>query len=160
MIKIKNISITDIIEPDVIQLNVSAANRDEAIYKAGYLLVKKGIVEERYIDAMLKACNDLGPYIVLVPGVAIPHARPEAGAKGLGISIITLKEAIPFGNEENDPVHTVIALASDDNKNHIGLLTSLSNFLMDNEKVNKMHAAKTTEEVISLLLENNVQKTC
>lgn len=158
--KIKNISIKDIIQPDVIELNVSASNRDEAIYKAGSLLLKQGIVEERYIEAMLKSCNDLGPYIVLVPGVAIPHARPEAGANGLGISIITLKEAIPFGNEENDPVHTVIALASDNNKNHLGLLTSLSDFLMDNEKVNKMHEAKTADEVMSLLIGSNSEKNC
>ncbi|SKC88068.1 Phosphotransferase system mannitol/fructose-specific IIA domain (Ntr-type) [Maledivibacter halophilus] len=155
MVKIKNISIKEIVQPDVIELNVSVANRDEAIYKAGYLLLKKGIVEEGYIEAMLKACNELGPYIVLVPGIAIPHARPEAGAKGLGISIITLKEPIPFGNEENDPVHTVIALASDNNNNHLGLLTSLSNFLMDHEKVNKMRAAKTTDEVMALLTEND-----
>lgn len=153
--KISNIAITDVIKPDFIRLNVTAANRDDAIYEAGYLLYQNGIVEKEYIEAMVKSCNDLGPYIVLVPGVAIPHARPEDGAKGVGISIITLKEAITFGNEENDPVHTIIALASDNNKNHIGLLRSLSNFLMNQDKVSKMYDAKTTEEVMELLLGDN-----
>lgn len=47
----------------------------------GELLEKSGAIEPRYIDAMINTVKEIGPYIVIAPGIAMPHARPEAGAK-------------------------------------------------------------------------------
>jgi len=148
------VSLTDIVSPETVRLKQDVENREEAIRLAGKVLAENQAVEERYIDAMVESCNELGPYIVLVPGVALPHARPECGAKKVGVSVITLQEPIVFGNEENDPVHTVIAIASDNNENHVGVISSLSTFLMDNARVDELKNANQVEEAMHAILGN------
>ncbi|BES63839.1 PTS sugar transporter subunit IIA [Gottschalkiaceae bacterium SANA] len=146
------VSLSGIVSPSNIRLKKSVENREEAIRLAGEVLIDNGIVENSYVDAMVDSCNELGPYIVLVPGVAIPHARPECGANKVGISIVTLNKPIVFGNEENDPVHTVIAIASDNNENHIGIISSLSKFLMDSKRVELLRVAENPKEAIDAVL--------
>lgn len=148
------VSLTDIVSPETIRLNQVVKNREEAIRLAGEVLAANQVVEERYIDAMVESCNELGPYIVLVPGVALPHARPECGANRVGVSVVTLEEPVVFGNEENDPVHTVIAIASDNNENHVGVIASLSTFLMDNARVDELKNANHVEEAMHAILGN------
>lgn len=152
MFKMSRVSLSGIVSPSNIRLKKSVENREEAIRLAGEVLIDNGIVENSYVDAMVDSCNELGPYIVLVPGVAIPHARPECGANKVGISIVTLNKPIVFGNEENDPVHTVIAIASDNNENHIGIISSLSKFLMDSKRVELLRVAENPKEAIDAVL--------
>lgn len=45
---------------------------------------RKGIIEESYVQAMIQNVLDNGNYIILLPLVAMPHARPEFGSKGSG----------------------------------------------------------------------------
>ena len=47
--------------------------------------------EPTYTEAMIDVVRDMGPYIVLAPGLAMPHARPEMGAKQVGTALVTLE---------------------------------------------------------------------
>lgn len=58
---------------------------------SGRLLVDAGAVERRYIGAVPRTVEKLGPYAVIAPGVAIPHARPEDGANRVGLSLVVLR---------------------------------------------------------------------
>ncbi|SUH08161.1 PTS family enzyme IIA, mannitol-specific, cryptic [Salmonella enterica subsp. enterica] len=40
----------------------------------------------------------------------MPHARPEEGAKGLGLSLLKLQRGVSFGADEFDPVDIIIML--------------------------------------------------
>ena len=91
---------------DHIELNVRAANWQEAIYAAAKPLERSGAITKNYAEAMIASVHEYGPYIVLAPGVAIAHARPEDGVNELSVSFIQLAEPIPFGNPDNDPVFT------------------------------------------------------
>ncbi|MHA1505595.1 MAG: PTS sugar transporter subunit IIA [Candidatus Asgardarchaeia archaeon] len=147
----KTLSISDVVKPEVIKLKVEVTDCIDAIKKAGRILVEQGIVEERYIEGMIKTFNELGPYIVIAPGVAIPHARPEDGAKKVGLSIMTLKKPVIFGNEENDPVRICIAFASPDTHQHVKILASLANILQSKEDIEAISNAKTPQEVIEII---------
>ncbi len=116
-------------------LNAEATDWQEAVKIAGELLYNNGYVEKRFTQAMLDAVRDLGPYIVLAPGIAFPHARPEAGALQTGIALVTLSKPINFGNIDNDPVDIIIALTSVDHTSHICLLQRICNFLADNDNL-------------------------
>ena len=98
----------------------------DAIRKTGSLMVNSGAVTPAYVDAMIETAEELGPYIVIAPGIAMPHARPERGVIHSAISIVTLDPAVDFGNSQNDPVHLVFAFATVDNKQHIKALTEIS----------------------------------
>ena len=56
---------------------------------------------------MINAVEELGPYIVIIPHIAIAHARPSDNVLKNGISLITLKEPVEFGNKDNDPVYYI-----------------------------------------------------
>ena len=63
----------------------------------------------------------------------MPHARPEDGAKKVGIALLTLDTPVNFGNKENDQVSVVIFLCAIDNTTHLTALTELMQLLDDDE---------------------------
>lgn len=70
-----------IIENGAFALGQEAADWKAAVKLGTDLLVKAGAAEERYYEAILKMTEELGPYYVIAPGIAMPHTRPENGAK-------------------------------------------------------------------------------
>lgn len=137
--------------PDVIRLKVPAKDWEGAVRAAGELLVHTGRCEPRYIQAMIDAVHEIGPYMVLAPGLALAHARPQDGVIATGISLVTLAQPVEFGSEENDPVSLVIAFGSPDKTSHIGLLARLAGFLEDEARRQQLGAAESVTEVIELI---------
>jgi mannitol/fructose-specific phosphotransferase system IIA component (Ntr-type) len=78
----------------------------------------------------VQAVHDMGPYMVLAPGIALAHARPQDGMLRSGMSIINLAEPVEFGSEANDPVYLVISFGGVDNVSHLKMLRTLAMFLM------------------------------
>jgi len=131
----------------------SVRNWIEAVRLAGRLLVLDGIIEERYIDAMIKVVEELGPYAVIAPGVAIPHARPEDGARETGLSLLIVKNGVNFGSP-NDPVYLVIGFVAKDKTSHLDILRELAELLSTPDIVDKLRNISTINEVV------NAIKTC
>jgi mannitol/fructose-specific phosphotransferase system IIA component (Ntr-type) len=136
---------------DTIALGVSARDWQQAVREAGKLLVRSGAVERRYVEAMIQMVKDIGPYIVIAPGVALPHARPEDGVKRPCMSLVTLDPPVSFGNEHNDPVTLVVAFGTPDKEGHIEALTELARLLGDAEALARMKGASSTEELLLLV---------
>ena len=145
----------DILTPEMIQVNYECKTRDEAVSAAGQLLVKQGYAKESYIDAMIKNVEENGTYIVIAPGIAMPHARPEEGALDIGLSIVTLKEPIVFGHPKNDPVKIVVGLCAVDHQSHLKALSELVEILGNEEKVKKIIEAKSSKEIIAIIKGGN-----
>ena len=81
----------------------------------------------------------------------MPHARPECGAKKIGISLMTLKEPVVFGHKVNDPVKIVIGLCAVDHQTHLTALSELVEILNDKEKINMILKAESPEEVMEVV---------
>ena len=125
-------------------------NWQEAIDRGAAPLLNRAVIEESYVDA-IKKNHQAMPYMVIAPGIMLAHARPECGAHGIGITLMTLKEPVEFGSELNDPVRFVITLATPDDKSHVKLLEALTEFLMNGELLEKFLSAKTFEEAFDTL---------
>ena len=136
---------------ETVSLNVDASNWESAVRAVGDVMQKQGLVESRYIDSMVNVVKELGPYIVLAPGIALAHARPEDGALATGIGLVTLREPVAFGSVANDPVKIVIGLASTDNTSHIGLLKQICEFLEEDANVSILRNATDGEAVVALI---------
>ncbi len=147
----KSLKLFELLTKERIGVNVSVEDWKEAIAQAGKLLVKTGMCEPRYVKAMVKFKEELGPYIVITKGVALPHARPEDGVLKTAFSLITLKKPVEFGNKNNDPVDLVIAFGGTDNTSHIKALAQLAEILQNEEDTNLVRKAKTKEEVLKIL---------
>ena len=123
--------LSEVTNESLIRLNIEAVNWKDAIRKSADPLVKNGYATENYVNGMIKTTEESGPYIVISKGVALPHARPELGAKKIGITVTTLKTPINFGNKSNDPVQFIFALCAVDNKSHLKAMSELVNFISD-----------------------------
>lgn len=145
--------IRDILTVNTVDINVDVKNWQDAVVYSGRLLEKAGFVEERYIEAMLKVVNELGPYIVLLKGVALAHARPEAGAKKVGLSLITLKNPVEFGHEKNDPVNIVFALSAIDSSSHVELISELGKVFYNESDLYSLSECGSKEEMINKIFE-------
>ena len=117
---------------------------EESIEIASKPLLKKDIIEEKYIKAMIKSIKELGFYVVLRKNVAMPHARPEEGAKGTGISLLKLKKPVIYGNEE---IYLIIVLASENADSHIKILMKLVELFQDDESIESLIKAEMMEEI-------------
>ncbi len=126
--------LSDYLAEPMIRLKVAAADWEEAVRAAGDLLVEGGCCTSGYIEAMIAAVHEIGPYMVLAPGLALAHARPEDGVLKVGISLVTLAEPVYFGSEVNDPVGLVIAFGSPDKAGHLEMLAGLATFLEDEDR--------------------------
>ena len=143
--------LSNIVDKSLINVNVYCEGWQEAIKEGTLLLEKKGYINENYKDAIINNFKNLGPYMVIAPGIALSHARPEDGVREMSVSIVTLKKPVVFGSELNDPVKLIITLAAKDSVSHVQILKSLMNLLMDSEDKNNLINAETKEDVINII---------
>lgn len=136
---------------DRVLVGASARDWVEAVRLAGELLVRDGVVEERYVEAMVRVTEELGPYAVIAPGVAMPHARPEDGAREVGLSLVVLREGVNFGSP-NDPVYVVIGFAAKDRTSHLRVLQQLAEFLSEPDVIDELKRVRSEDELRTLLL--------
>lgn len=149
--------IHSILTEKTVDVKAEVQDWEEAVRAAGELLYDNGDVEARYIDNMINIVKEVGPYIVLLKGVALAHARPEQGAKKIGLSLLTLKTPVYFGNSENDPVSLVFALSAVDSSSHIDLLSELSEIFNDERGMERLTECKSKKELLNMI-DNIVEK--
>ena len=138
-----------LLSDDRISLDVNVIDANDAIEKAGLCLLEAGYIEEKYIGAMKKNYADNGPYFVLAPHFAMPHARPEDGVKKSGFSLITISNPVSFGNY-NDPVRVVMALATSTADEHIEYMSKVARILGRKGVINNIYTSKSKEEIMSI----------
>lgn len=134
-----------------VSVGVRAEDWREAVEVSGKLLVASGAAEESYVTAMVRIVEELGAYAVIAPGVALPHARPEDGALGVGLSLVVLAEPVEFGSTENDPVDLVFGFATPDADAHVELLGELADFIESEQSLRALRRARSAEEIIGIM---------
>ena len=109
-----------------------------------------GAAKESYVDAMVEMAKNYH-YIVLAPGVAMPHARPDSGALGNSLSVVKLKQGVNFGHPEHDPVYIVLGLVALSESDHIDVMEALATFLGEDGNIDRLIQAKSYDELIEIL---------
>ena len=144
----------DLLSEDNVSFRYPAETWEDVIRHGGQLMVDAGFTEPTYTEAMIDVVRDMGPYIVLAPGLAMPHARPEMGAKQVGAALVTLEKPIDFGSPENDPVSVAIFLCAPNKDEHIQLLTDIATLFEDAEFLDAAVNFESIEDVQSFLAEH------
>lgn len=134
-----------------IELNVNAVDWEDATRKAGEILLRNGCITNEYIAAMIKSAKELGPYIVIASGLAMPHARPENGVIKTGFSLMILDTPINYGHSDNDPVWIVIAMACSDNSSHIQMLKAIATIFEQPEAIEELKSAENKKDVMKII---------
>ena len=140
-----------ILSKDRISLQASAADKADAIRKAGELLVTSGCVLPEYIDGMLAREQSMSTS--LGNGVAIPHGIYENREHILqtGISVLQLTEGILWDEEdESQKVFLVIGIAASSDE-HVGVLSNLAEVVDDEESLAELLKTDDPEVVLKYL---------
>lgn len=144
----------DLLSEDNVSFHYPAETWEDVIRHGGQLMVDAGFTDPTYTEAMIDVVRDMGPYIVLAPSLAMPHARPEMGAKQVGAALVTLEKPIDFGSPENDPVSVAIFLCAPNKDEHIQLLTDIATLFEDEEFLDAAVNFESIEDVQSFLAEH------
>ena len=134
-----------------ITLQESVEDWPQALKLCAKPLLDLQVIEPEYVTAIIQQHHTLGPYYVLAPGLAMPHARPEEGAKGLGLSLLKLKQGVSFGAGEFDPVDVIIMLAAPDKNSHIEMISSLAELFSSDTDMAELHQVNTLEEIKTII---------
>ncbi|RYM02843.1 BglG family transcription antiterminator [Sporolactobacillus sp. THM7-7] len=144
--------LNQLLQKDEIQFRKNVKDWKEAIRVAAQPLIDREIVLPSYVEAMIDNVATIGPYIVITPHVAIPHARPENGVNQVGMSLLHLEQPVEF--VEGDPetsVNIVIVLAAVDNKSHLRALRQLTELLGDDENIDQLMKTQSVDEIAELI---------
>ncbi|HZB31313.1 MAG TPA: PTS sugar transporter subunit IIA [Streptosporangiaceae bacterium] len=131
---------------------VTAADWRTAIRESAAALVDLGVAGEGYPDACVAMVERHGPYIVLAPGLALVHARPEDGGLAVGVTVTRLASGVPFGHPDNDPVDLLLTFCTPDAEAHVGSLATLARALSDG-LAERLRAASDGTELLTTLKE-------
>lgn len=134
-----------------ITLQESVEDWPQALKLCAKPLLDLQVIEPDYVTAIIKQHHALGPYYVLAPGLAMPHARPEEGAKGLGLSLLKLRQGVSFGAGEFDPVDVIIMLAAPDKNSHIEMISALAELFSSEADMAELHQANALEEIKTII---------
>lgn len=141
-----------ILTEDNIQLNVNVNSKEEAIRKAGQILVDNEYADQSYIEKMLEREELTSTYMGNY--VAIPHGTEDAKSmvSYSGLSIIQAPDGVDFG--DGNIVKVLIGIAGKGNE-HLDILSKIALVCSEEENINKILEAKSACEVISLFNEVN-----
>ena len=137
----------DVIVKDSILLNQPSVTKEEAIRKAGELLVARGAVEPAYVDAMQERERMVSTYMGM--GIAIPHgtAQAKGTVKKTAISMVQYPEGVDFGAEKAQLVFGIAGIGEE----HLDLLAKIAGCLEDPEVLEKMKTTDDADWIMKIL---------
>lgn len=141
---------TETLTADSIELNASLGNQEEAIRRAGALLVENGYVEESYIDSMFEREESVSTF--MGNAVAIPHGTGDSKqwVQRSGLSVITVPEGVEYG--DGNVARLIIGIAGKGDE-HVDILSRIALVCSEEENVERIVAAQTKEELLSFFEE-------
>ncbi len=143
--------LTDMIWPEIISLNLEASTPEEAIRKTYEPMVRQRCVLPSYVEETVRMSTR---YMVITKHVALPHAKPEAGAITYGLGIGVLKTPLIFGVPENDPVKYIFALSAVNNSSHLCAMAELIQLFHDKNFYRLLDTAHSSKEVMDYIREH------
>lgn len=130
----------------------SAKDWKDAIRMSCESLEADGTVEANYKEDIIKCVEKYGPYIVIVPGVAMPHSQENAvGVHKTAIGFMKLEKPVSFDPEDSEKDATLFfTLASCNPEQHLDNMSRLAEMLSNEELIEDLKKAKGPEDLLKL----------
>lgn len=136
-----------ILQPGNIRIGLPAEPKEEAIRRAGELLVAGGYARPEYVDAMLR--REKLATTCLGMGLAIPHGTSDAKERVLrsGIVILQYPDGVDFDGEK---AHLIVGIAGVGDE-HLEILARLSASFEDEELLQRLMTATDPQVIYDAL---------
>ncbi|HET7478202.1 MAG TPA: PTS sugar transporter subunit IIA [Rubrobacteraceae bacterium] len=138
---------SEILTPATIELKANLESQEEAIRRAGKLLVDNGNVDERYIDSMFEREKSVSTF--MGNAVAIPHGTNDSKqwVERSGLSVITVPEGVEYG--DGDIAMLIIGIAGKGDE-HLEMLSKIAIVCSEEENVARIVMSESKEELLSI----------
>ncbi|MCR6514289.1 MAG: PTS sugar transporter subunit IIA [Clostridium sp.] len=124
---------------------------EDAVKAACAPLEKEKAIEKEYSDLIIESIKKYGPYIVIAPDIAIPHAQEGKGVNETSICFMKSEKPVNFGEDADYEARLFFVLASVDNNIHLQNLSNMVELISDEEIVEKLLKAKSVEDLKELI---------
>ncbi len=146
-----------IITKELVQLNLDASSKEEALAKLAKIAAAEGKVnnEGTYVDAVLKREEEYSTAVGF--GVAIPHGKTEA--VNTPFLMFATVDSLDWKALDGAPVDMAFLIGVPENEagsTHLKILAALSRKLMKEDFRTELRSKTTPEEVISFLEESEL----
>ncbi|MDV7719589.1 PTS fructose transporter subunit IIABC [Pediococcus ethanolidurans] len=142
----------EILAIDNIQLDVSATSRDEVLKYLADFAVQNNLADDadKVLTKYLK--REQEGSTGMQDGIAIPHAQ-DATIHSSKMLVIKLAQPVEWQTFDDKPVDTIISflIPENDSGAHLKYLSNTAKLLMHSDFVQKLHQAKTKEEILNLI---------
>lgn len=145
----------EMLSKELINLNLSATTKEEAINELVDLLFYAGKISDK--ETFKKGILDREAHSStgLEEGIAIPHAKNSAVISP-AIAFGRIKNGIDYKSLDGEPTTLIFMIAAPENAtdSHIETLSKLTTTLLDEEVKDRLLTCSTPDEVLTLLLSN------
>lgn len=142
----------DLVEKNRYNFIQRASSWQDSIRQGCKPLEADGTLETSYAQEIIDCVEKHGPYIVIIPGVAIPHAMEGArGVKQTAISLMKVEEPVVF--DETDPekqANIFFTLACVNTHEHLKNMKQLFKMLTNEDLVEDLLRAGSPEDLLRL----------
>ena len=141
-----------LLKPAHIKLNLTAESKREVLKELVEIINKSGnLTDKKEFHQDILAREKKGS-TGMGKGIAIPHVRSHAVTKTT-LAFARSQQGIEFNSLDNKPakIFFMIAVPKKGSKEHLDILTKLSQKLMHHDFRDKLLTAKTKAEVIDVL---------
>lgn len=139
--------LSGVLQPWNIRTGLPSESKEEAIRRAGKMLVDSGCVTLGYVNAMIEREKLQTTYMGM--GIAIPHGTSEAKGKVLrsGVVVLQYPEGVDFGEEK---ARLVIGIAGAGDS-HLDIISGIAAALEDEQTLETLQSCDDTELIYEIL---------
>ena len=124
----------------------------EAVRMSCESLEADGTVNAQYAEEIIRCVEKYGPYIIIMPDVAMPHSQEgSANVNKTAIGFMKLEKPVSFdpGDPEKDAT-LFFTLAASDSDQHMANMVRLSEMLMTDGVAEALKAARIPEDLLTI----------
>ena len=127
-------------------------NWEDSIRASCKPLIDEGVCESIYAETIIDCVKKYGPYIIIIPNVALPHAQEGAlGVHDTAISFMKVETPVKFDPDDSEKdAKLFFVLASVNHDKHLENMAKLSDMLMNEDLVNELMNAKSEKDLLAL----------
>lgn len=142
----------EFVEKGHYKFETKANSWQEAIRLSCEPLLKDKTIEEEYVDCIIQNVEEYGPYIVIIPNVAMPHSQISAkGVNDTAITFMKLDEAVSFDeNDREKDARLFFTVASCNPEQHMENIVKLADIFQNEELIKELLEINDEKDLIRL----------
>lgn len=144
--------ITDLLDRRSIEVNGTAASKEDAINKMVELMCSSGRINDKEEYRKRVFAREAEGSTGIGEGIAIPHAKCAAVSKP-GLAAMVIRNGVDFEALDGEPVTLIFLIAAPATKEnvHLDVLSRLSVMMMDEDFSNRLRKAGSVDEFLKVI---------